>query len=92
MSSDAFKDIEKHGSDLRKVADNLRANSEITSSDYFMLVPGVIFRCHVANRFGKAQRQIDADQVGGNMPERKALPADNTVRRSGLPATCGCGA
>lgn len=43
MISDAFKDIEKLETDLWEAADNLRANSKLTSSDYFMPVLGVIF-------------------------------------------------
>jgi hypothetical protein len=40
--NDAFKDIEKLEKDLWEAADNLRANSKLTSSDYFMPVLGVI--------------------------------------------------
>ena len=50
-TTDAFKDIEKLESDLWEAADNLRANSKLTSSDYFMPVLGVIFLRHAANRF-----------------------------------------
>lgn len=43
MTSDELKQLE---SDLWEAADNLRANSKLTSSDYFMPVLGVIFlRC-----------------------------------------------
>ena len=63
MNSDAFKDIEKLESDLWEAADNLRANSKLTSSDYFMPVLGVIFLRHAANRFDAAHRQIEADQA-----------------------------
>jgi type I restriction enzyme M protein len=82
MNSDAFKDIEKLESDLWEAADNLRANSKLTSSDYFMPVLGVIFLRHAANRFEAAQRQIEADQASGKMPKRKVLPADYIARRS----------
>lgn len=41
--TDALKDIEKLEADLWEAADNLRANSKLTSSDYFMPVLGVIF-------------------------------------------------
>jgi len=34
-SDSLFKDIEKLESDLSEAADNLRANSKLTSSDYF---------------------------------------------------------
>lgn len=82
MTSDAFKDIEKLENDLWEAADNLRANSKLTSSDYFMPVLGVIFLRHAANRFNAAQRQIEADKASGKMPKRKVLPADYIARRS----------
>lgn len=43
MTLDTLKDIEKLEADLWEAADNLRANSKLTSSDYFMPVLGVIF-------------------------------------------------
>lgn len=36
MANETFKDIEKLETDLWEAADNLRANSKLTSSDYFM--------------------------------------------------------
>ncbi|WP_263356159.1 type I restriction-modification system subunit M [Acidicapsa ligni] len=80
--TDAFKDIEKLEKDLWEAADNLRANSKLTSSDYFMPVLGVIFLRHAANRFETAKQQIEADQTSGKMPKRKVLPADFIARRS----------
>src|ERR1039458_1965525 len=82
MTNDSFKDIEKLEADLWEAADNLRANSKLTSSDYFMPVLGVIFLRHAANRFEVARRQIEADQTSGKMPVRKVLPADYIARRS----------
>ncbi len=78
----SFKDIENLETDLWEAADNLRANSKLTSSDYFMPVLGVIFLRHAANRFDAAHRQIEADQASGKMPKRKVLPADYIARRS----------
>jgi type I restriction enzyme M protein len=82
MNTNAFKDIEKLETDLWEAADNLRANSKLTSSDYFMPVLGVIFLRHAANRFDAAHQQIEADQASGKMPKRKVLPADYIARRS----------
>ena len=82
MNSDAFKDIEKLETDLWEAADNLRANSKLTSSDYFMPVLGVIFLRHAANRFEAAGRQIEADKANGRMPKRKVQAADYIARRS----------
>src|SRR6266446_1366348 len=67
-----FKDIEKLEADLWEAADNLRANSKLTSSDYFMPVLGVIFLRHAANRFEGATRQIEEDQA---QPATRRLPA-----------------
>ena len=86
MTNEAFKDIEKLESDLWEAADNLRANSKLTSSDYFMPVLGVIFLRHAANRFDAAHRQIEADQASGKMPKRKVLPADYIAPPLALPA------
>ena len=82
MSNDGFKDIEKLETDLWAAADNLRANSKLTSSDYFMPVLGVIFLRHAANRFDTATRQIEDDQASGRMPKRKVQPADYLRRRA----------
>lgn len=75
-------DIEQFESDLWEAADNLRANSKLTSSDYFMPVLGVIFLRHATNRFNAAHNQIAADQANGKMPKRKVLPADYIARRA----------
>ncbi len=82
MTADAFKDIEKLETDLWSAADNLRANSKLTSSDYFMPVLGVIFLRHAANRFAAASQQIEEDQAAGRMPKRKLQPADYIRRRA----------
>ena len=82
MTNETFNDIEKIESDLWEAADNLRANSKLTSSDYFMPVLGVIFLRHAANRFEAATTQIQEDQATGKMPKRKVLPADYLRRRA----------
>ena len=61
MTDGSFKDIEKLDTALWEAADNLRANSKLTSSDYFMPVLGVIFLRHAANRFDVATRQIQSN-------------------------------
>jgi type I restriction enzyme M protein len=82
MTNETFRDIEKLESHLWEAADNLRANSKLTSSDYFMPVLGVIFLRHAANRFETASRQIEQDQATGRMPKRKVVPADYLSRRA----------
>src|SRR4051794_33180051 len=76
MNGSAFKDIEKLEADLWSAADNLRANSKLTSSDYFLPVLGIIFLRHAANRYEAATRQIKDDQDAGRMPKRKLVDAD----------------
>jgi type I restriction enzyme M protein len=80
--TDTFKDIEKLEADLWEAADNLRANSKLTSSDYFIPVLGVIFLRHAANRFEAATRQIEEDQATGRMPRRQLQPDDYLRRRA----------
>ena len=75
-------DLQQFEADLWEAADNLRANSKLTSSDYFMPVLGVIFLRHAANRFDAATRQIQEDQAAGRMPRRKVQPADYIRRRA----------
>src|SRR5438128_7734200 len=82
MTGSTYQDIEKLESSLWEAADNLRANSKLTSSDYFMPVLGVIFLRHAANRFEAATHQIEADQAAGRMPRRHLLPADYLRRRA----------
>jgi type I restriction-modification system DNA methylase subunit len=82
MTNGTFKDIEQLESDLWEAADNLRANSKLTSSDYFMPVLGVVFLRHAANRLEAAGRQIAADQASGRMPQRRLLPEDYIRRRA----------
>ena len=80
--NDTFKDIEKLEADLWEAADNLRANSKLTSSDYFMPVLGVIFLRHAANRFEAAQQQIDEDQAAGRCPSAKCFQPTTSRRRA----------
>jgi type I restriction enzyme M protein len=84
MNGSSFKDIEKLEADLWSAADNLRANSKLTSSDYFMPVLGIIFLRHAANRFDVATKQIQDDKDAGRMPKRAVIDQDY-IRRRALP-------
>jgi len=88
MNGNVFKDIDKLEADLWLAADDLRANSKLTSSDYFLPVLGIIFLRHAANRYEAATRQIKDDQDAGRMPKRKVVDAD-FVRRRALPLPKG---
>ncbi len=79
MNSDAFKDIEKLETDLWEAADNLRANSKLTSSDYFMPVLGIIFLRHAA-----LLHDSTAARVGALF---QLLVQDTTAQDFGLPSS-----
>lgn len=63
--------------DLWEAADNLRANSKLTSTEYCMPVLGVIFLRHAANRFDAVTQEIEASGL-----RRKPVKADYVKRRS----------
>jgi hypothetical protein len=84
MEGSFFKDIEKLKADLWAAVDNLRANSKLTSRDYFMPVLGIIFLRHAANRYDAATRQIEQDKAASEMPKRAVIDQDY-VRRRALP-------
>ena len=51
MTGNALQNIEQIESSIWEAADQLRANSKLTSSEYAMPVLGVIFLRHAANRY-----------------------------------------
>jgi len=82
MSHNALKNIEQIESDLWGAADQLRANSKLTSSEYCMPVLGIIFLRHAGNRYEKALGQIKAAQASGKMPNRPLVKGDFIKRRA----------
>lgn len=78
----AIIDIKKLEDDLWEAADQLRANSKLTATEYCMPVLGIIFLRHAANRFVAATQQIEEDQAAGKMPKRPLSPDDYTRRRA----------
>ncbi|WP_246093891.1 MULTISPECIES: type I restriction-modification system subunit M [Mesorhizobium] len=82
MIADHFNGLEKFESGLWKIADNLRANSNLASNEYFMPIMGLIFLRHATNRFYEAKTAIEADKKAGKMPDRVLVEADFTRRRA----------
>ena len=82
MTANAFQDISKIESSLWEAADQLRANSKLTSSEYCMPVLGVIFLRHATNRYQSALQAIQADQAAGKSPKRPLNKADFIKRRA----------
>ena len=83
MIADHLTGIEKFEADLWRVADNLRANSNLASNEYFMPILGLIFLRHATNRYYAALSEIEEDKASGKMPDRSLVEADFT-RRSAL--------
>ena len=82
MIANHLTDIEKFEADLWKVADNLRANSNFASNEYFMPILGLIFLRHATNRYYAALAAIEEDKASGTMPDRPFVEADFTRRGS----------
>jgi len=82
MTANAFHNITKIEDNLWEAADQLRANSKLTSSEYCMPVLGVIFLRHASNRYEAALKQIEADKAAGKIPNRPLVKADFIKRRA----------
>lgn len=80
--TDHFTGIEKFEADLWKIADKLRAESNLASNEYFMPIMGLIFLRQATNRFYEAQAAIEADMKAGKMPDRPLIEADFARRRA----------
>ena len=82
MIADHMTGIEQFEADLWKVADHLRANSNLASNEYFMPILGLIFLRHATNRYYEALAAIEENKASGKMPERSLVEADFTRRRA----------
>ncbi len=82
MTADHLIGIEQFEADLWKVADNLRANSNLASNEYFMPILGLIFLRHATNRYYAVMSAISEDKTAGKMPDRPLVEADFTRRRA----------
>ena len=82
LIADHLTGIEKFEADLWRVADNLRANSNLASNEYFMPILGLIFLRHATNRYHAALKAIQEDIDEGRMPDRLLFEADFTSRRA----------
>src|SRR5436190_7409684 len=88
MTADHLLELEKFESGLWKIADTLRANSNLASNEYFMPIMGLIFLRHATNRYYEARVAIEADRAAGKMPDRALIEGDFTRRRAlNLPET-----
>ncbi len=82
MIADHLTGIEQFEADLWKVADGLRANSNLASNEYFMPILGLIFLRHATNRYYAALEAVEADKASGGMPDRPLVEDDFKSRRA----------
>ena len=82
MNADHLIGIDQFEASLWKVADTLRANSNLASNEYFMPVLGLIFLRQATNRYHAARTEIEQDIAAGRMPKRTLVEADFTRRRA----------
>lgn len=72
--ANTFADFEQIEKNLWEAADQLRANSKLSSSEYCMPVLGVIFLRQATNRFDAVTRKIEADRASGKSAFPEILP------------------
>ncbi len=82
MTANAFHNIAQVETSLWEAADQLRANSNLTATEYSMPVLGVIFLRHATNRYQFALHAIQAEQAAGTMPKRPLVKADFIKRHA----------
>lgn len=82
MTADHFTNIDQFNADLWKVADELRANSNLASNEYFLPIMGLLFLRQATNRYYEALAAIQADQAAGKIPNRPLVEADFVRRRA----------
>ena len=85
MTANAFHNISQIESSLWEAADQLRANSKLTSSEYCIPVLSVIFLRHATNRYEAALKTIQANQSSGKSPKRPLVKGDFIKRRALMP-------
>ncbi|MDM8548730.1 class I SAM-dependent DNA methyltransferase [Desulfobacterales bacterium HSG2] len=71
-----MKDIAKLENDLWEAADQLRANSKLTASEYSMPVLGLIFLKHAFNRFQIVRERIEISLPSRGGRKRQIIKAD----------------
>lgn len=82
MIADHLTNLEEFEANLWTIADDLRANSNLASNEYFLPILGLLFLRHATNRYHEAVAAIEADKKAGKMPNRKLVEADFTRRRA----------
>lgn len=82
MISDHMTGIDQFDADLWKIADDLRANANLASNEYFMPILGLLFLRQATNRYYETLKTIEADKADGKMPDRPLVEGDFRRRRA----------
>lgn len=82
MIADHMTGLEEFEAGLWKIADTLRANSNLASNEYFLPIMGLLFLRQATNRYYAALESIEADKKAGKMPNRAPIAADFARRRA----------
>jgi type I restriction enzyme M protein len=80
---DAVQDITKLEGDLWEAADQLRANSKLTATEYSMPVLGLIFLRHAFNRF-TAVREVVEESLPSRGGRKRPVTKADFLKRSAI--------
>ena len=84
MTSHALHDISKLEDTLWEAADQLRANSKLTSSEYCFPILGIIFLRHATNRYNAVAARIDEEKAAGTLPKKLPITKAHFIARRAL--------
>ncbi len=78
------KQLRKLEAELWKAADQLRANSKLTATEYSMPVLGLIFLRHAYNRFVKVKDEIEKNVVSHPQRGKKPITKKDFLEKNAL--------
>ena len=78
------KQLRKLEAELWRAADQLRANSKLTASEYSMPVLGLIFLRHAFNRFEKVKDEIEKDLPCHPQRGRRAVTKNDYLEKNAM--------
>ncbi|MCB1211716.1 MAG: N-6 DNA methylase, partial [Verrucomicrobiales bacterium] len=84
MTLNAFQDISRLEGTLWEAADQLRANSKLTSSEYCFPILGIIFLRHATNRYNAVAARIEEEKAAGKLPKKLPINKAHFIARRAL--------
>lgn len=84
MTPHALQNITKFEDSLWEAADQLRANSKLTSSEYCMPILGIIFLRHATNRYNAVLKKIEEEKAAGKLPKGLPITKAHFISRRAL--------